>query len=581
MNLTAFFRSLLTRGAGTVLLILVLCGLVGWGGFEWLVNRIYVPQGYSLLLRYKGPPLPFLPGSRPAVPAGRLARVDENGDPLETGVLERMAGPGRHFYCPWWWERELVPDVIVEPGSVGLVTSLMGEDRPDDDYLVDGDLGQTRYKGLLRKTFAPGRYRINRYAYSFEKVQLVSLRSNNQVKNAGWVEIPTGYVGVVTNLTGNPLTGALPGIQAKVLQPGNYPINPKEQQVDIVKVGYREKSIVADVRTDENGHLVLDESGEPVVADDDSGISFPSNDGFNIHMDFTAIWGITPEQAPNVIRQFGNVDQIESKVVVPQIESICRNMGSTLGAVELLVGTSRQKFQFDTSENFKKVLQEKNITLLYGLVRHIYIPREVRLPIQEAFIADELKLTLEQQQQTKRTEALLKEATARVELESGRVRAETEKLVAETLAMGSKTSAETRAETVRLQAAIDKTTAALEAQATILVGEATSQAKKLSEQAKAEKFQLAVDAFGSGDAYNQWVFASGLPDDIKLNLLYAGQGTFWTDLKGFTEVMLGRQAQQGAAAGEASGPQATPVVPAGTQPPVTPVRRPAVNRPAR
>ena len=62
--------------------------------------------------------------------------------------------------------------------------------------------------------------------------------------------------------------------------------------------------------------------------------------------------------------------------------------------------------------------------------------------------------------------------------------------------------------------------------------------------AKAEKFQLAVEAFGSGSAYNQWVFATGLPDDIRLKLLYAGEGTFWTDLKGFSETLLGRQAQQ-------------------------------------
>ena len=61
-------------------------------------------------------------------------------------------------------------------------------------------------------------------------------------------------------------------------------------------------------------------------------------------------------------------------------------------------------------------------------------------------------------------------------------------------------------------------------------------------EAKSELFKLAVDAFGSGSAYNQWVFATGLPEDVQLDMLYAGEGTFWTDLKGFTEVMVGRQA---------------------------------------
>jgi hypothetical protein len=72
------------------------------------------------------------------------------------------------------------------------------------------------------------------------------------------------------------------------------------------------------------------------------------------------------------------------------------------------------------------------------------------------------------------------------------------------------------------------------------LGEAKANSKKLVEQAKSEKFRMAVDAFGSGEAYNQWIFATGLPEDVELNLLYAGQGTFWTDLKGFSEAMMGR-----------------------------------------
>ena len=58
------------------------------------------------------------------------------------------------------------------------------------------------------------------------------------------------------------------------------------------------------------------------------------------------------------------------------------------------------------------------------------------------------------------------------------------------------------------------------------------------------RFKLAVGAFGSGESFNQWVFATGLPDDIQLQMLYAGEGTFWTDLKGFSETMLGRQVQE-------------------------------------
>ena len=93
-------------------------------------------------------------------------------------------------------------------------------------------------------------------------------------------------------------------------------------------------------------------------------------------------------------------------------------------------------------------------------------------------------------------------------------------------------------------AAIERETAELEAQATVNLGRAKADAKKVEAEAKSERFGLAVGAFGSGEAWNQWVFANGLPDDLRLDLFYAGSGTLWTDLSKFTDVALGSQLQQ-------------------------------------
>lgn len=532
-------RRMIKGGLVTIVLALV----VGAFAFHWTFNRIYAPPNYSVLLRYKGPPLPLpLLGARPAATPGQFAKVDEDGDPLEVGILKEMLGPGRHFRCPLWWERDLVPDVVIKPGEVGVVTSKLGNSLPRGEFLVDGELGETEFKGILRNVLGPGVYRANPYTYEISVVQLETVGGGVQPKFAGWVDIPTGYVGVVTHLADNPITGAKTGIAPEVLPPGLYPVNPREMNIDIVEVGFREKSIKSELLVDANGSLQLDESGEPMVASSEAGINFPSNDGFPISMDFTAVWGIMPDQAPAVIAKFGNVAAVEQKVVAPQVESICRNQGSKIGAVDLLVGESRQEFQSDVSVEFGKVLEDKGLTLLYGLVRHIYIPREVRVPIQQSFIADELTLTREQEQLTARTEASLREAEQKVELESERVKVETDLKVAQALAEGRKTAEETAAKTLQLVAKIDRETADLEAQAQVLLGQAEANAKKMSEEAKSEKFALAVEAFGTGQAFNLWTFASGLPDDIDLKLIYAGDGTFWTDLKGFTDVMLGKQA---------------------------------------
>jgi hypothetical protein len=535
---------------------LLACGVLfvavgGWSIVDWTINYHWVPEGSSMLLRYKGPPLP-IPGlgARPPADEGAFAKIAGDRSPQQLGVLEEMVGPGRHFYCPLWWECTLVPDTLIKPGEVGIVTSKMGKDQLGDNFLVAGKIGATdpedrpEYKGTLRRALPPGRYRINPYAYDVKTIQQELTQTGNQTKHAGWVEIPTGYVGVVTNLAADDLAGDTMGVQQKVLPPGLYIVNSREQQVDIVNIGYRELSIVAKLKTGPGGVPVYDYSGEPIIEEDGSGIGFPSSDGFNIRMDFTAIWGIMPHQAAEVIDKYGNVDAVEEKVIEPQIESICRNMGSSNEAKQLLIGDSRLKFQEATSEEFAEVLKRGGISVLNGLVRHVYIPQEVRTPIQEKNIADELKLTREQEQLTAETEGDFREAEQKVELATETVRVETEKKVAEALAQGEKTAKETAATTQKLVAEIDAQTAAVEADATRMLGEADAKARQLQEEARADKFQLAVGAFGSGEAYNNWVFAQGLPEDIQLDMLYAGEGTFWTDLRGFTDVMVGRQAQE-------------------------------------
>ncbi|MEI8371764.1 MAG: SPFH domain-containing protein [Planctomycetota bacterium] len=518
------------RQYASSIIFLVVVALVGYGAFEWTVNRVYVPEGKSLQLRYKGPLIFTWLAKKSEI--GKFADESQG----EMGVLQQLRGPGRHFYCPIWWERNLVPDVVVQTGEIAYLSSMLGEegtDRKVGQFLVSGDLGQTHEKGPLRRILGPGRYRINPYAYQHTIVK-TEVVGKSQIKYSGWVEIPAGYVGVQTYLTDDPNAQPKPrhaGIQDDVLPPGLYALNPKERQIDIVSIGYDAKEISTEKQKGENGRMVVDESGEGLPVSD-TGIFFPSSDGFKIHMDFSVVWGVLPDQAPDMIRRFGNLAAVEQKIIVPQSESICRNNGSRMGAVELLVGDSRQKFQEDVDKAFQKVLKEKNLTLLYGLVRHIYIPKEVREPIQKGYVADELTLTREQETKTAKTEANLREAEQKVLLEAAKITEETKKLVANVKATGQQTAEQMQADTERKVAAVDRQAAEIDAQRVVTLGEADSQAKKLQQQSRAELFGLAVKAFGEPAAYTQWEFAEGLPENIDLKMIYAGNGTLWTDLKG-------------------------------------------------
>jgi hypothetical protein len=509
---------------------LVFAGLFVFQAFDWTVNRIYVPAGKSLLLRYKGPLL-LMWNNKYA--EGQFAQDGE------IGVLENMPGPGRHFYCPIWWERTLVDDVVVKPGELAIVTSKLGGNLPSGQFLVDGDLGEAKSKGILRRTFGPGRYRINPYGYEYKIYKTEQEDAGNgQIKQSGWVKIFPGYVGVMTYLSENPNVAPkrLPGIQKDTLPPGLYPINPREIQIDMVSIGYNAEEISTEKKKDSRGAIIYDESGEELPMAN-TGISFPSSDGFKIYMDFSAVWGIMPDQAPELIGRFGNLEAVKQKVILPQCESICRNNGSKLGAVGLLIGKSRREFQENVDTDFSKVLKEKNISLLYGLVRHIFIPKEVREPIQKGYVADELALTRAQETTTAKMEATLRESEQTVLLEAAKITEGTKKVIAETKAAGQKDSETIAAETEKKVAAIDRQCAEIDAQKTVALGEATNASNKMQQEARAQLFELAVKAFGDPTAYTKWQFAQGLPEDIDLKMIYSGPGTLWTDLKGLTPVL--------------------------------------------
>ena len=463
-----------------------------------------------------------------------------------------MPGPGRHFYSPFEYETKVVPDLIIEPGSLGLVTASVGKEPPAGFMLADEG-----YRGIRRRVLTPGRYRINPYAYKVETIDVarcVGSVGGIRRKKGDATLIPAGYVGVVTNKVA--ARGETQGIQADVLQPGLYFLNPAEKQVDIVSVGFNQTTLMVQlagnadgspVKASRLGRLDLDAGPDAPTPKDPvylkgKGIEFTSNDGFPIHLDFTAIWGTLPDQAPALVRQFGDLKTVEQTVILPQIEAICRLHGSKRGAVDLLVGESREEFQTDTAEELERVLAAKDLKLLFGLTRHIYVPAAVREPIQKANIADELKLTARPGTAHRQGAGDVSAPRRRSRSQEQLTEAETDNKVAQLKAEGAKEAGETEATTMKLRAKIEAEAAKVEAKTTLILGEADAKKIELTNQAKAERYRNYVEALGGPDAYNRYVFAEKLPTDLKLSIFHAGPGTFWTDLKGFDQAMLGKLA---------------------------------------
>ena len=68
-------------------------------------------------------------------------------------------------------------------------------------------------------------------------------------------------------------------------------------------------------------------------------------------------------------------------------------------------------------------------------------------------------------------------------------------------------------------------------------------AGKTKAEAEAKGAKLLVDALGSPQAYNNYIFAKNF-EPQELRLIFAGPGTFWTDLKNFQEIGASKMIQQ-------------------------------------
>ncbi|MCD8138908.1 MAG: hypothetical protein LUE17_03860, partial [Planctomycetaceae bacterium] len=215
------FRS---RRLGVVSTLLLLI-LAAWAVWSWGFCRFYVGPGKMAVITAKtGSPLP---------PGQILAK------PGQKGVLEDVLGEGRHIWNPLFYDWQIVDALYIPPGKVGVVTSQVGENLPQGEFLAEP--GQ---KGTWRKVLGPGCYRLNPIGYSVDVIDAVS--------------IPLGFAGVVTNLSGDPAPEGLfarpgqKGVRADVLQPGLYYINPREYEVSAVEVGVNQVSLVG-----ESGGVVL------------------------------------------------------------------------------------------------------------------------------------------------------------------------------------------------------------------------------------------------------------------------------------------------------------------------------------
>jgi hypothetical protein len=375
--------------------------------WQWGFCRFYVgPEKMAVITAKSGDPLD---------PDQILARDGQKG------IREETLGEGRHFLNPIFNEWEIIDVILVQPGQVAIVTSKIGEKLTEGEFIAER--GQ---KGIWRSVLGPGKYRMNPYGYNIEIVDAIS--------------IPIGYAGVITSLSGEQAAGGQfaaekqKGVRKDVLQPGLYYVNPKEYKVDVLEIGINQVSLLGQTggkvvtkarqlgqnealnvlqsavlekqeakRQDyfskrsssaqeqkfKRGEQVDFDAGRPLAdrapAPLEQGemnlmelVSFPSRDGFQISLDMTVEFELSPDSIADIFRRYGDLPAVVDKIIMPQITSISRNKGSEYRAKDFIVGEGREKFQNDITVSLEQTLGAKGVKVYNALIRHVEVPDEQR-----------------------------------------------------------------------------------------------------------------------------------------------------------------------------------------------------------
>ncbi len=405
--------------------------------------------------------------------------------PEHKGIQKEVLTEGRHFYNPYSWSWQVIKQIEIAPGDMGIKVSLTGDDLGYGDFLAKVDeKGEATTKGIMPGVLKPGRYPINTYLYSVEIQKPVT--------------IPAGYKGVVINLAA-PLAvdpnqllvkPGERGVQELTLEPGTHYVNPYVMRVDQV-----------DCRSQ---RFNLGEEGD---------MGFPSKDGFWVSLDGAIEFRIDPTKAAEVYVLFNQsengpeIDQeIVHTVIMPNARSFCRLQGSNSSGRDFIQGSTRTAFQESFEKSMREACRPLGIEIIQALITKIRPPQQIADPVRKREIAKQQELQYKQQALQQESEQKLAVEKALVLQKQAIVKAEQDIVKVTILAEQDQEVAITKANEnaavaqLKLDASIDEA-AAIEAK-----GKAAADVVRFDNEAEAAGWKTAVSAFdGDGQSYAQYV----------------------------------------------------------------------------
>lgn len=455
------------------------------------------------------------------------------------GVQRAVLPEARYFYNPYSWSWQIIKQIEIAPGEMGIKVSLTGDDLGYGDFLAKVDAnGDATTKGIMPGVLKPGRYPINPYLYSVEIEKPVT--------------IPAGFKGVVTNLAA-PLAAdpnkllvkpGERGVQELTLESGTHYLNTYITRVDLV-----------DCRSQ---RFDLGEEGD---------MGFPSKDGFWLSLDGAIEFRVSPEKAAEVYVLFNQREngpeidkEIVQTVIMPNARSFCRLQGSNSSGREFIQGLTRTAFQEAFEKSMREACEPVGIEIIQALITKIRPPQQIADPVRKREIAKQQELQYQQQALQQESEQKLAVEKALVLQKQALVTADQKIVIVTTQAIQDQEVAITKANEnaavsqLKLDASLDEA-AAIEAK-----GKAAADVVRFDNEAEAAGWKKAVEAFnGDGQAYAQYVLYQKLSASYRKIMVNTADSPIMKIFDSFAESAAASQSKSPASATTTtSAPATTP-----------------------
>ena len=472
-------------------------------------------------------------------------------DPGQKGIRRQVLGPGCHRLNPYGYNIEIIDAFSIPVGFAGVVTNKSGKPIEKGAFAGVGE------QGIRSVILQPGIYYLNPYEFAVDIVEV----GVNQVSLVG----DSGAVVLSKNVVLDENNQMIQRLNQNVLMEQRRRIEMQNQVEDSQNeshaYGGRSRSAIDGVMNDP-GQILRNTmsrtlptgqapgAGQGRVPDMekyvppefvlDKFVEFPSRDGFKIRLDMTVEFELPPDKLAAIRRDDGFLPDVVNKVIMQGIVPTAQNTGSTYRAVDFIAGAGREKFQNDLTETLKASFTQWNILVHGAFIRNVNVPEQILEPLQATSLSRETNLTNLEKQNTAKKQAELNREMSLIKQSGEQIMQETDKLKAQIAAEMKKTVAMIHADTGRQLAALEKETASVRASKTVAIGQAEASSVQMVGEEKAKGFGMKIKAFGSdGGEYALYEFAMKLNPNMKINLIHAGEGTLWTDLKNTSMAEIG------------------------------------------